>query len=262
MRRAMSMANTESVPDWFESYCITGFSTKQMRESIELAIANANARFGGVHSLALDGVADPVNDVNDPEESFAFVGWLQSIAITGAFPVLGVLHLNPGDTGKSRGHLGSQLNRKAEHVLRVTKNGETSEAATQFSRRAPIPDDRTPCFAWSNLDHRHVTVARVAQASKRKPIPAPEKVAEVLAKAGGELTGGVNNPEGLVLRVAREFNVPRGDAITAVEAAEGSGAVVRSEERREGHGGGKPVRRYVLNGAKIYTPTTSQIAPK
>lgn len=130
MTRALAMAGTTEPPPWLESYCITGFSCAEMREAMLAAIADAEVKFGGVHSLFLDGVADPVSDVNDPEESFAFVAWLQASAIKGGFPVIGILHLNPNGE-KSRGHLGSQLNRKSEHVLRLTKDGETTTVSSQ-----------------------------------------------------------------------------------------------------------------------------------
>lgn len=96
------------------------------------------------------------------------VAWLQSLAIEGGFPVLTVLHLNPGDTGKSRGHLGSHLNRKSEHVMRITRDGEVCTLKTQWSRKAPIPAGAEPCFKWCDAVHRHVTVKSDATDDKRE----------------------------------------------------------------------------------------------
>jgi hypothetical protein len=77
-----------------------------MQAAIEVAIQNALHKFGGVHSIWLDGFADFVQSVNDEQEAFGLVRFLHSLAVTHQCPIIGVVHLNPGDTGKSRGHLG------------------------------------------------------------------------------------------------------------------------------------------------------------
>jgi hypothetical protein len=164
MRRALAIAGANEPVPWLQSYCLTGCTCAELRMAITYARDEATRNYSGVHSLILDGVGDVVVNLNDPDESFEFVAWLQSLAIRGAFPILGVLHLNPGDSGKSRGHLGSQLNRKSEHVLRLTKGAdEVTTVTTQWSRRAPIPRDQTPSFAWSAEHSRHVTVANAAK---------------------------------------------------------------------------------------------------
>ena len=130
-----------------------------MRMAIEAAVDRAAAKHGGVHSIWIDGVADVVQSPNDEAESFAFVRWLQNMAIARACPIIGVLHLNPGPTGKSRGHLGSELNRKAETVLRLKKADDLTIVTTEASRRAPIPIAIAPRFAWSDEAGRHTSVS-------------------------------------------------------------------------------------------------------
>ena len=83
---------------------------------------------------------------------------MQSQAIAQACPVIGILHLNPGGTDKSRGHLGSELNRKAETVLRLTKDGDRTTVTTSHVRHAPIPANDAPQFAWSDEHGRHVSL--------------------------------------------------------------------------------------------------------
>ena len=73
----------------------------------------------------------------------------------------------------------------------------------------------------------------------------PEQVAEVLGRAGGEVRGGVNSPDGLVAKVRRAFDVSRDEAATAVDRALGE-TIQYVDEPRGGHGGGSPVRVYVL----------------
>jgi hypothetical protein len=158
--RALTRAGRSSKPECLTSYCLTGWGCADMQAAVESAIAQAVAKFGGVHSLWLDGAADLVQSPNDEREAFAFVRWLQSLAIAHRCPVIVVLHLNPGDAGKSRGHLGSELNRKAEAVLRLTKDAnDLSSVTTQWTRHAPILKRNAPCFAWSDENGRHMTVA-------------------------------------------------------------------------------------------------------
>ena len=42
-------------------------------------MADARKRFGGIHSVFVDGVADAADDVNDPAESNAFVAELHGL---------------------------------------------------------------------------------------------------------------------------------------------------------------------------------------
>jgi hypothetical protein len=72
-------------------------------------------------------------------------------------------------------------------------------------------------------------------------------VAEVLGKAGGELRGGVNSPDGLVAKVKRAFGVSRDEAATAVEQALGESIQYVDSAVRGGMNGG---RVYILKGVK------------
>jgi hypothetical protein len=157
--RALKRSTIASAPPWLQSFCLTGWGYADLKKAISAAIADARMRFGGIHSVWIDGYADCVRSPNDEQEAIALVAWLQDQAITRSFPIVGILHLNPGDSGKSRGHLGSELNRKAETVLRITKAGERSTVKTQWARHAPIPSGCEPRFEWSDKEKRHVTVS-------------------------------------------------------------------------------------------------------
>jgi hypothetical protein len=77
-------------------------------------------------------------------------------------------------------------------------------------------------------------------------LPTPQAVASVIVQAGGEVMGAVNASEGLVKRLQREYGVTRLDAQSAIEAAVGE-TIELKEFTRAAHGGGKPVRMYVIN---------------
>ena len=82
-----------------------------------------------------------------------------------------VLHLNPksgnGGFEKARGHLGSQLERKAETNLRIEKDGDVSVCWSEKQRRAPIFKDKGPRFRWSDEAGMHVT-AQAEEPAKPK----------------------------------------------------------------------------------------------
>jgi hypothetical protein len=98
-----------------------------------------------------------VVDVNDSAESNAFVAAYHDLAIRHKCPVIGVLHLNPGSE-KSRGHLGSQLERKSETNLRLETDGEFTEIWSARQRRTPILKGSGPRFRWDDEVKMHVSV--------------------------------------------------------------------------------------------------------
>ena len=102
------------------------------------------------------GASDFVADVNDPAECNAFVATLHGMGIERDCPIIPVIHFNPG-TEKSRGHLGSQLERKAETNLRLDKENGITTVWGDKQRRAPIPKGTGPCFIWDEVAQMHVS---------------------------------------------------------------------------------------------------------
>ncbi len=156
--RALRRAGAVEAPVWLHSYCVTGFPIGEARRCLRAALEIGREQCGGIHSVLVDGVADMVCDVNDAAESNDFTAELHALAIEFNAPVVGVIHLNPG-TEKTRGHLGSQLERKAETNLRLEKDGESIVVWSDKNRRAPILKKDGPRFAWSDQAGMHVSVA-------------------------------------------------------------------------------------------------------
>ena len=58
--KAQARAGVRETPAWFDSYCLTGWELAEARLSIRIALDDARAACGSVHSLWLDGgAADP-----------------------------------------------------------------------------------------------------------------------------------------------------------------------------------------------------------
>ena len=103
----------------------------------------------------IDGVADFIASVNDEADSNGIVHFFSQLAIEYNTLIVLVIHLNPG-SDKERGHLGSQLQRKAETILAVRKDGDLSYIDSKDSRI--INRDSIPAiqFKYDKEKHYHV----------------------------------------------------------------------------------------------------------
>lgn len=209
LHRSLRRSLQKEFPPWFASYHLTGKTPMEGREIVRGVIKRAARKWGGIFAILIDGWGDLVVDPNDTEECFPFVAEMHALAIRHNCSIIGVLHLNPG-TEKSRGHLGSQLERKAESVLQLEKDDDT-EVTAIFStkkRGAPISRASGPRFAWDQGKAMHCTVgdwqARAAMAREEK------KAAKAAA-----------NPGGFQARYSREEQVSFYPASTAKEEARG-----------------------------------------
>lgn len=159
VRRAMERAGTNEEPSWLYSYCLTDLGVKARLEAIGVALDDAANAHTGILMVIIDGVADICNDPNNSQESFELVADLHSKAIHYDCAIITVLHENPGSNdGKMRGHLGSQLERKAETPLRLHKDsaGVTTIWADR-ARHCHIPKGQGTCFSWCDVAGMHVT---------------------------------------------------------------------------------------------------------
>ncbi len=194
IQTALRRAGLKVAPSWLISYRLAGWPISERRLALEHVLKLAKREFGGVHSVFLDGVADFVMDPNDGGEAFPFVDRLQALAVQFDCPLVAVLHLNPGSMEKSRGHLGSQLERKAETNLLLEKDAATGRTVV-FStkqRRAPILRADGPCFRWDEAEQMHVSVETVrAKRDAATEERARELAGEIFAGRGGMRYGEV-----------------------------------------------------------------------
>ncbi len=183
--RTRRRANVAVMPEWFHSYPLAGYSAQDVRESIDIACAEAEQACGGIHMVVIDGIGDAVVDVNDARECIPFVSHLHGLAMRYRCAVVVVLHRNPGkaNDGKTRGHLGSQLERKAESNLTIDVN-EATRVSTLYGlkmRNQPILKREGVQFAWDEKKKMHATVAAVATVTRKDPL---DEIIAVLAEAG------------------------------------------------------------------------------
>jgi hypothetical protein len=168
IKTAMRRAAISQLPDWLFSYGMKGVSIRELGLTLEGLLAESVRTHGGVHSVILDGVADFVADPNDPKEVNPFVTNIEGLASQFRCSIICVLHLNPPGSGrqqapqtKSRGHLGSQLERKCETDLRLAKDKDgVTTLFTACARRSPIFEKDGPRFAFDTTAGMHTLCAQ------------------------------------------------------------------------------------------------------
>lgn len=161
VRCAALRIGESTFPDNFRCYRLADVVILQRLQLVKAELKRAAQECGGIHCVFIDGIADLCIDLNDPVEAFGLVEELVQLATKYNCPIITVLHENPSgrETGKTRGHLGSQLQRKAESNLRVVKDAKgISTIYSEHCRRAWIPKDKGPRFAWDNEAGMHISV--------------------------------------------------------------------------------------------------------
>jgi len=152
--RAFRRAGVQQDAPNFHSFSLVDVSTAERRAALELCLEN----LAPVRAVFVDGIADLLIDPNDPAESFSLVDYLHQTAVRHHCAIVTVLHENPGggETGKTRGHLGSQLERKAESNIRVAKDKDgISTIFIEKGRHCYIPQQQGHCFQWDDEAGMH-----------------------------------------------------------------------------------------------------------
>ena len=180
---ALGRGSAKTAPSWLRSYRLADLPVIERRKLLRFEIERGNKECGGIHSIFLDGGADLMNDPNDPAESFAFVDELHQLAIRHATVILSIIHENPSgaEIGKTRGHFGSQLERKAETNLRLQKDKDDGVTTifAEKARHAHIPKARGPRFVWSEDEHMHITSGPKPPAHRPKSFD-PAEIIELM----------------------------------------------------------------------------------
>jgi hypothetical protein len=171
VRRSIKRSGIDGIPpSWLQSYSLADVDIAVRRASLPFLLEQAKEQHGGIFSILIDGIGDFLTDPNDPTLSFGLVDELQQLAIGNDCVVITVLHENPNsEYGKTRGHLGSQLSRKAETNLRLSKDkdGITTIFSTD-SRHCHIPREQGFYFHWCDESKMHVTFGGMEELREQK----------------------------------------------------------------------------------------------
>ncbi len=147
------------------SYPIGKFSMRERMDILRLKVKKL-AEKGKIDCIVLDGGADFVKDVNSTEIACDVVAEMMRIAQEFNCCIIVVIHENPGtETGKTRGHFGSELARKGYANLRIDKdpNTDISTIYGNDNRHGSIPKQHGLCFAWDKQQCMHATLGIYSQ---------------------------------------------------------------------------------------------------
>jgi hypothetical protein len=115
--------------------------------------------YGGIHLVVINGIADLIDGVNDEEKSVALIDELFRLAGIYKTCIICVLHLSPSGY-KLRGHLGSEVQRKAAGILCIEKDEDKTQAivkALKVRDGSPLEVPQI-IMAWDDEKKYHVFV--------------------------------------------------------------------------------------------------------
>ena len=181
----LKRAGRKSKPDWLKVYYLTAMSRRERLQSIQDSMDYYHHFFGGIQLVIIDGVADLVRSTNDETESIAVVEELYRLAGIYRTCIICVLHFVP-NSFKLRGHLGSELQRKAAAILSIekdTQNPEFSVVKTLKVREGSPLDVPLMQFSWDKHKGMHVYRGEKPQKEKekRKEVELTTLAKEILA---------------------------------------------------------------------------------
>ena len=119
LKRILLLAElpTNTQPETLEFLSLRRFTPKIRLSIIEQAIYQTDS----LGLVIIDGVRDLAYDINSPSEATELITKLMQWTDERQIHIHTVLHLNKGDDN-TRGHLGTELNNKAETILQVTRD--------------------------------------------------------------------------------------------------------------------------------------------
>lgn len=166
----LKRARRNEIPEWLKVYYLTAMSRKERLQSIQDSIDYYYHLFGGIHLVVIDGIADLIRSANDEIESIGVVEELYRLAGIYRTCIICVLHFVP-NSYKLRGHLGSELQRKAAAILSIEKDTvkqEISVVKTLKVRDGSPLDVPLMQFGWDKYKAMHVYLGEKPQNEKEK----------------------------------------------------------------------------------------------
>ena len=167
--KTLRRASLTSVPDFYHSLYLASLSRKDRLKLIRESMDLFHHKHGGIHLVVIDGIADLIRSANDETESIAIVDELYRLAGIYNTCIICVLHFVPNGI-KLRGHIGSELQRKAAGILSIEKdeNPEYSVVKALKVRDGRPLDVPMTLFGWDKALDMHVYRGEKSKEDKDK----------------------------------------------------------------------------------------------
>ena len=167
--KTLRRASLTAVPEFCHSLYLASLSRKDRLNLIRESMDLFHHRHGGIHLVVIDGIADLIRSANDETESIAIVDELYRLAGIYNTCIICVLHFVPNGI-KLRGHIGSELQRKAAGILSIEKddNPEYSVVKALKVRDGSPLDVPMMLFGWDKKEDMHVYRGEKSKEDKEK----------------------------------------------------------------------------------------------
>jgi len=154
--KTLQRASLKNVPKFYHSLYLASLSRKDRLKLIRESMDLFYHKHGGIHLVVIDGIADLIRSANDETESIAIVDELYRLAGIYNTCIICVLHFVPNGI-KLRGHIGSELQRKAAGILSIEKddNPEYSVVKALKVRDGSPLDVPMMLFGWDKAEDMH-----------------------------------------------------------------------------------------------------------
>jgi len=159
----------DKMPDYFKAYYLTSMSRKERLQAIIQSMDKFYYQYGGIQMVIIDGIADLIRCANDEAESVGIIDELYRLAGIYKTCIVCVLHFIPNGM-KLRGHLGSELQRKAAAILSIEKDEDPNISvikALKVRDGSPL-DVPLIQFAWSKEQAMHTYIGEKTKEEKEK----------------------------------------------------------------------------------------------
>ena len=167
--KTLQRASLKTVPEFYHSLYLASLSRKDRLKLIRESMDLFHHKHGGIHLVVIDGIADLIRSANDETESIAIVDELYRLAGIYNTCIICVLHFVPNGI-KLRGHIGSELQRKAAGILSIEKddNPEYSVVKALKVRDGSPLDVPMMLFGWDKEEDMHVYRGEKSKEDKEK----------------------------------------------------------------------------------------------
>jgi hypothetical protein len=134
--------------------------------------------------VAIDGIRDLMQDINDPIESTNLISWLEKLTLENDLHVINVIHLNKTDNN-ARGHIGTELLNKAQVTIELELEPKTQVTLVKCESSRDKPFDT---FAFTHgMDDLPEVVDVPSTTDKKLQIPEDQKKVRLKAIFGENL---------------------------------------------------------------------------
>lgn len=167
--RTLRRASLAAVPEFYHSLYLASLSRKDRLKLIRESMDLFHHKHGGIHLMIIDGIADLIRSANDETESIAVVDEMYRLAGIYNTCIICVLHFVPNGI-KLRGHIGSELQRKAAGILSIETddNPEFSVVKAIKVRDGSPLDVPMMLFGWDKEADMHIYRGEKSKEDKEK----------------------------------------------------------------------------------------------